>query len=452
MPFVHYVKPGYQDNWHNQIIGAALERFEQNVRDRKSPRLLIRTPPRGGKSELASRKFPAWCIGRNPDWQFIGTSYNDTIAADMGGDARTVVESEAFQELFDTRLDAASTAKDNWRTEQGGVYKAAGVGGGATGYGAHVLTIDDPYKDAKDAWSPTTRKNIWDWLTTTALTRLMPGGGVLVILTSWHDDGLDNKLLRTAAETGEEWEVIDIPAIMEENYTGRHPDDPRVAGESYWPSAWPVSELDKIRLRIGPEAWSALYQQRAIPSGGSIVKREWIKTWLRMPERFDEIILSWDLAFKGLETSSRVVGHVWGRRGGDFYLLDREANVMEFQETLTRFLAMCNKWPRALNKLVEDKANGPALQSMLQHSVPGIVMVPVTQDKPGRLRAVSPVFASGNVYLPDPQVHPWAADVIEELVRFPNSAYNDDTDATSQALAFWVVPGSGPTRWKEWKL
>lgn len=452
MPFVHYMKPNYDENWHHTVIGEALERFYKAVKEKKSPRLMIRTPPRGGKSELVSRKFPAWVLGKEPDWQIIGTSYNDSIASDMGGDAKDLVTSERYKDLFATRLKSDSTAKDNWRTTAGGVYKAAGVGGSATGYGANILTIDDPYKDSKDAWSPTVRKNIWDWLTTVALLRLMPGGGVLVMLTSWHDDGLDNKLLRTAQEAGEDWEVIDIPAIMEASYQGRHPQDPRAPGESYWASAWPLEELHKIRRRIGPNAWSALYQQRAVPAGGTIIKPEWIRTWLRMPEQFDEMILSWDLAFKGEVTSSRVVGHVWARRGGDFYLLHRMARVMEFKESLDEFLKMSNAWPRALIKLVEAKANGSALQSMLEHQVPGIFPVEVNDSKEGRLRAVSPVFASGNVYLPDPQVHPWAAEIIEELVRFPASEYNDDTDATSQGLGFWVVPGSGPARFVEWKL
>jgi predicted phage terminase large subunit-like protein len=323
----------------------------------------------------------------------------------------------------------------------------------ADGFLVHnCLTIDDPYKDAADAWSANTRKRIWDWLTTTALTRLMPGGGVLILLTSWHDDGLDNKLIRTAKETGEVWEVIDIPAIMEAGYSGRHPEDLRGAGESFWTSAWPVEELEKTRRRIGPNAWSALYQQRAIPDGGTIIERPWIKLWERQPEGLQELILSWDLAFKGNQDSSRVAGHLWGRRGGDFFMLARDTKVREFRETLSDFLAMANKYPRATVKLVEDKANGPALQSMLQHSVPGLKMVPVEKDKEGRLRAVSPVFASGNVYLPNPSIHPWAAEVIEELVRFPNSEYNDDTDALSQALAYWIVPGYGPTRWRNWTL
>lgn len=450
MPFVRYTKQNYRVNWHHELIAKKLEKFEQDVRDRKSPRLLIRTPPRGGKSELVSRKFPAWCLGRNPDWQIIGTTYNDDLAADMGGDAKDCFDSPEFKALFEPRLKSDSTAKDNWKTDKGGIYIGAGVGGGITGRGAHVFIIDDPYKDAKDAWSGATRKRIWDWFTSTASTRLMSGGGILMILTSWHDDGIDNKLLREQEKVGEKWEVIDIPAMMDAMYVGRHPEDPREPGESYWPDDWPVWELEKIRRR-DEYVWSALYQQRAIPEGGNIVGKHQIRLWRRMPDDMDEIYLSWDLAFKKSQESSRVAGHVWGRKGADFYLLDRDTKVRDFLETLDAFEAMCRKWPRALVKLVEDKANGPALQSMLQHKINGLIMINPDNDKTGRFRAVAPVFASGNVYAPDPEVHPWAQEIIEEWTRFPNSEYNDDTDATSQALAYYVVPGVGPKKWKGWK-
>lgn len=453
LSFIRYTKPNYEVNWHNEIICNALQRCYQGLTEGKDQRLLIRTPPRGGKSEIVSRRFPPWIMGNQPDWQVIATSYNDGMAMDNAGDAKTITAERRYQVLFPSlELRQDTQSKALWKTTAGGVYAAAGVGGGITGKGAHILIIDDPYKDAKDAWSPVVRKGIWNWLTTTALTRLMPVSAVIVLLTSWHDDGLDNHILRDKEEVGENWNVIDIPAIMEANYQGRHAQDTRKAGESYWPSRWPVDKLAKLRRRLGPNAWSALYQQRAIPDGGNIIRKEWIKFWRKEPVDLEEIIISADLAFKGSKESSRVAFQVWGRRKEDFFLLKRDTRVREFVETLTDFKKLVRDNPRARVKLVEDKANGPALQSMLQHEVSGIVMVPVEQDKPGRLRAVAPIFASGNVYLPDPAVHPWCSELVEELVRMPNSEYNDDADVVSQTLGWWNVPGQATARWKEWKL
>lgn len=387
-------------------------------------------------------------LDKIPDLQMIGTSYNDDMAGSMGQDARDLVESWQYQKLFPkVRLRTDSTAATEWQTTSGGLYIGAGIGGGITGKGAHLLMIDDPYKDAKDAWSQAVRKSIWNWYTTAAYTRLMPGGAIIILLTSWHEDGLDNQVLRAAKETGEKWEVIDIPALWEPNYQGAHPEDPRKKlDESFWEpvpgslngnglAGWPAERLKKTRKLLTPYSWSALYQQRASPESGNIVQRDWIRYWMKKPDKFDRIILSCDLAFKKKEGASRVAFHVWGQLGSKAYLLERRAETMDFVETLETFLAICRKWPTLKEKLVEEKANGSALESVLKSQVPGLIMVTPTDDKAARLRAVAHHFKAGDVLLPHPDIEPWSADVSEELVKFPNSPYNDDTDTTSQALS-----------------
>ena len=453
LPFIQFTKHGYKVALHHRLICNALERIERAVMDRTDARLLVRMPPRGGKSEIVSRKFPAWLLGRHPELQVIATSYNGELAQTLGGDARNLMESEAYRQVFpDVGLRPDSTAKDKWNTKAGGSYVAAGVGGGITGQGAHVLIIDDPYKDAKEAWSATTRRNVWSWYTSAAYTRLMPGGAIVILLTSWHEDGLDNQVLREAKETGENWEVIDIPAIMEATYEGRHPEDQRQPGDSYWPEEWPAEKLQRVKKVVGPYVWSALYQQRAAPETGTIIMRDWLRYWQRLPDDLDEYILSADLAFKKTTDASRVALHCWARKGAFYYLVDRQTEVRDFVESIDAFLALWRRWPKARVKLIEDKANGPAMQAVLQKHVAGIVMVTPDQDKVGRLRAVAPFFRSGNVFIPDPAIHPWSKELAEELVKFPNSPYNDDTDATSQALSYWGVPGAGPPRWKDWNL
>jgi predicted phage terminase large subunit-like protein len=456
LDFVRYTKPQYEETWFNRLTCQALERVEQAIVDRRDARLMIRMPPRSGKSELGSRKFAPWFMGRHPEMDVITACYNASLAETLGGDARNLVESTRYQTLFPAvKLRKDSKAKGQWNTNFGGSFTAVGVGGGATGKGAHALIIDDPYKDSKEAWSETVRRNVWDWYGTVAYTRLAPGAAIIMILTSWHEDGLDNRVLKMQQETGERWEVIDVPAVMEEGYQGAHPADPRKPGESYWPDRWPLARLDVTRKMLGSYAWSALYQQRAASQLGAIVLREWIKNWRKVPAQFNEMVLSCDLAFKKKAESSRVAMQVWGKlnRGkeADYYFVDRITRAMEFTESLHAFDTLAKRYPKA-TQLVEDAANGPALQSVLQKRYPRIKMVPVDTDKIGRFRAVAPVFERGNVYLPEPQVLPWAKDVIEEYVKFPNVEHNDDVDATSQALGHWEVPADGLPRFVEWNL
>jgi len=143
-----------------------------------------------------------------------------------------------------------------WETTEGGGYRAAGVGGGITGMGAHVLVIDDPLKDRAEAESETVRDSIWDWYTSTAYTRLMPGGGVLVILTRWHGDDLAGRLIKAAEEGGDQWEMVVYPALAEEDEAHRK------EGEPLHPERYSIQQLESIRRAIGPYDWSALYQQR----------------------------------------------------------------------------------------------------------------------------------------------------------------------------------------------
>ena len=453
LDFVKYTKANYTENWHHKLVCDALESVERAVKGKTGARLLVRMPPRGGKSELVSRKFPAWFLGRNPELEIIATSYNGDLAADFGGEARDTMASQAFKSVFeDVELRADSRGKSAWSTKQGGHYVAAGVGEGITGKGAHVLIIDDPYKDAKEAYSTTIRKNVWDWYTSTAYTRLAPGGAVIVLLTSWHEKGLDHEILKEAKAAGETWEIIDIPAIMEAGYKGKHALDPRTHGESYWESRWPAKTLLRTKALIGSYKWSALFQQRPSPEDGGIVKRSEIRLWERLPDSFDEVISSWDLAFKGEAQSSRVARHLWGKKGSSFYLIWREAPVQEFKDTLSDFRRWAKDYPEAIAKIVEDKANGPALQSVLQEEIPGIIMIPKEIDKPGALRSVARLFEAGNVYLPNPEIHPWSQEIIDELVTFPNSAYDDDADAGSQALRYWTVPNSGNDSMTNWEL
>ena len=208
--FTTYTFPGFEVARHHSVIASKLEAVERGEIDR----LMIFCPPRHSKSELASRRFPAWFLGRHPGNQIICCSYGDDLAHEFGRDVRNIVAGDEFSRVYPTvSLAPDSQAANRWKTAQGGSYLAAGVGSGITGRGAHVLLIDDPHKDRAEANSQTVRDGIWNWYRSTAYTRLMPGGAIVLIQTRWHEDDLAGRLLQAQENGGDRWEVVSLPAL-----------------------------------------------------------------------------------------------------------------------------------------------------------------------------------------------------------------------------------------------
>ncbi len=217
---------------------------------------MVFAPPRSGKSELVSRRFPAWFTGRYPDRDIICASYSVDLAGEFGRDVRNIVDSQEFKRLFPlVRLAEDSQAKLRWNTNTGGGYTAAGVGTGITGRGAHCLVIDDPVKDRIEAESPTLREHVWDWYRAVAYTRLQEGSSVILTLTRWHEQDLAGKLLEQESDGGDQWTKVVLPAIDEQ-------------GNALWEERYPRKVLDQIRRTIGEYDWAALYDQRPRPRGG----------------------------------------------------------------------------------------------------------------------------------------------------------------------------------------
>ena len=387
---------------------------------------MVFMPPRHGKSQVVSKKFPAWYLGRNPNNEIIITSYAADLAYDFSRMARNTLRD--WGHLWDVQLAADSSAVGRWGiNEHAGALMAAGVGGPITGRGAHVAIIDDPLKNWEDALSETIRQKVWDWYLTTLRTRLAPGGAIVLVMTRWHEDDLAGRLLAEASIGGEKWEVISLAAEAEK-------DDPlgRKPGEWLWPERYPPTEYEDTKTALGTQKWVALYQQRPSPPEGSIIKRQWWQYYREPPAKFDEIIQSWDCAFKDLSTSDFVVGQVWGRVGAEYYLLDQTRDRMDFPATLQAVRQLTSKWPRARAKLIEDKANGTAVIQVLKKEIPGIIAVEPQGGKEARASAVSPSIEAGNAYLP--QNAPWVKDFVDECAAFPNGAHDDQVDAMSQAL------------------
>lgn len=441
--FILATMPNYKMGWVHEEVCMELDKFLQAVIDQQSPRLMLTMPPRHGKSEIASRRFPAYALGRYPDLSIIATSYASDLAARMNRDVQRIIDDDAYGKLFpETQLygkNVRTAAQGTYIRNSDifeivghkGVYRSSGVGGGITGMGADIAIIDDPFKDRMSADSPTIRQNIWEWYTSVLYTRLAPGGGIIVINTRWHTDDLTGRLLsEEASGDGDKWRIVNFPAIAETDE--RH----RRRGEALHEERYPLDQLLKIKAAIGTRDWEALYQQHPTPEGGAIFREDWLKFWLPkdVPQHFDSMVLSWDMTFKEGADTDFVVGQTWGRKGGDFYLLDQVRGRWGFTETMEQFKNLAARYPQASRKLVEDKANGPAVIDSLRHHIPGIIPVQPDGSKTARAHAVTAFFEAGNVYIPSPSVCPWVRDYVTELTQFPSVAHDDQVDATTQAI------------------
>jgi len=407
-----------RDNWqrapHLEILCTKLEAVERgDIR-----RLMVFLPPRSGKSEVTSKKFPAWYLGRHPDREIILASYAADLAYDFSRIARETLSE--WGHLWGVALSGDSSAVKRWGIEahRGGMI-AAGVGGPITGRGAHVALIDDPIKNWQDAQSPVLREKAWGWYKSTLRTRLAPGGSIVLIMTRWHEDDLAGRLIMDASE---EWDIVKLPAYDEQ------------ADRYLWEARFSRAEYEATKKALGSHLWSAMYQQEPHPEEGGILKRQWWKFYKQVPSHFDTILQSWDMTFKDVQTSDYVVGQVWGKERGDYYLLDQFRARADMPKTARALKALSAKWPKAWQKLVEDTANGPAIIQTLRHEVSGLTPVHPKESKIARTYAVSPLAEAGNVYLPDPSIASWIHDFVEECSAFPNGTHDDQVDACTQAL------------------
>lgn len=404
-------------------------------------RLIVTMPPRHSKSQLVSRHLPAFFLGKNPNLRIISASYSDSLAARMNRDVQRIMETPGYRRIFPgTQL--RSTKISGWAAKTsnyfevlgtGGYYRSAGIGGSITGFGADVAIIDDYCRNQADADSPAIRERVWEWFGSTFMTRLERDAGVLITATRWHDDDLIGRLLNLAAKdpTSDQWTVLNLPALAELPPSEL---DPRQPGEALWPMKYSAERLAGIKATIGSRAFTALYQQRPAPETGMIIQKHWWRYYVTPPAEFERIIMSWDLAFDKSETSSFVVGCVFGKVGANIYLLDMFRARASFTATLAAFRQLNDKWPQCEARYVERKANGAALIDTLRSEISGIIPVDPHGSKVARVNAISPRIEAGNVWLPDPAVYPWVRDIVLEWTAFPAGANDDIVDAMSQGI------------------
>ncbi len=397
------------------LLDEKLEAVERGEIDR----LMVFMPPRHGKSEKASKRFPAWYLGRNPKRQIIAASYNSDLATDFGREVKGIISSPEFGDVFrGVALKQDSRASDRMNTEQGGAYFAVGVGTATTGRGAHLGLIDDPFKDREDADSENQREKVWNWYRSTFYTRLMPGGAVVLIQTRWHEDDLAGRLLEQdgRVEDGGQWTVLDLPALD-------------VSGKALWPEWYDTEALARIKATIGPREWSALYQQRPQPDEGGFFKRSWLPFWKERPKHLSIYGTSDYAVTDG--GGDFTVHRIWGvDHDSNLYRLDGWRGQTASDEWIERQLDLVETWgPIAWfgEAGVIAKAIEPMLIRRMRERPKGWVRMewlPSIHDKPTRARGVQARAAMGKLFM-EP-----GSDV-SEFLSFPAGKYDDEVDNAS---------------------
>ena len=408
-------------------LAEAMERFLRDVEKGRSPRLIVCAPPQHGKSSLVSRAFPAWSLGRHPNWPIIVGSYAAGLASAHGRWVRNALGDPRHTALFPACvLSQDSKAHDEFQTMQGGQMLSRGIGGGTTGHPGRIFIVDDPLADREEADSLLIREKVWAWYHSVATTRLAPGGGILCMATRWHLDDLAGRLLEAAKDPGcDQWTVLRFPAIAEED------DSFRKKGEAL--GRYPLEELIRKKANLPPRDWAAMYQQNPIPDGGIFFNMQKIHYLDTMPTT-ERVYIAWDFAVTSdaLNRGDQSCGTVLAVDSvGRYLVLDVVAGRWASDELVRHMVALARKW-KPMQVLVEKGAIWLAIKPWLtkQMSKDGTWMVvtpvPAAKDKVARASSIRGVIDSGNLYVP--RHASWLAAWRDEMQSFPSGKHDDLVD------------------------
>lgn len=468
----HLTRGRTHNRW--RYVQLLSQKFRDAVEGR-SPRQIWNVPARYGKSTTSSRWGPVWLLDLVPTASIIVTSYADSLADDHAVFVRDTLEEHA--DVLRTRLRRDRRRADRFVTEEGGGLMAAGIRSGITGFGAGGgggIVIDDPFKDWIEAHSPTTRTLVWNQYRSVLRLRLdSDDAWIIVVHTRWHDDDLTGRLMTASEdETGDEWELVRLPAIAEP--PSSNPLDPewmrlpdpigRKPGDVLERERFSLDAVLSRQRALGSYLTAGLEQQRPAPEEGGELKRAWWRLVDQLPPRFDEVISSWDMKLKDKETGDFVVGQVWGRTGSDAWLIEQTRGQYSQLGTKLAIALMAVRHPYVRAHYIENTGNGPevmaelrkgdatfdvpedwasrlgmteaeraAVQRLMRRGMTSLLPVNVKGNKVIRARAESGKLEAGHCHVLDSDLGGLA--LIEEAASFPNGAHDDMVDSWSQAMS-----------------
>lgn len=450
----------YLHNWHIDCISEYLEAVTAG----HIKRLLVNMPPRYMKSLIISIMWPTWEWITYPHYRYLFASYASNLSTEHSVKRRNIIQSDWYQERWGHiyQLTSDQNVKTEYMNDKSGVMVATSFGATAIGKGGNRVMIDDPH-NPEEVKSDIQRNGDIAFFDGSLSTRLnnKKQDAIIVVMQRLHELDLSARCMELGYEhlclpaECEKKTIIVMPISKQE--ISREPND------ILWPEREGPKELEQAKIALREYGYAGQYQQHPSPVEGGMLKRFWWRYWqpkganfpavmvrdkdgnylavqpVELPDKWDELIQSWDMSFKDEKAAKSgnpdyVAGGVWGKIGADKFLLDQVCAHMDFPQTLSAVLAMTAKWPKTGAKLVEDKANGPAVIATLKHKVSGLIAVEPEGGKVARVNAVSSQIESGNVYLPHPLYMSWVDPFIEQCAAFPNGRNDDQVDQMSQAL------------------
>ena len=420
--WLNVVTPHWTWDWPHQLyLYPYLEKYLAG----EIPRLMINLPPRHGKTELVTVRLPAYVLEQDQSQRIITGSYNQSLANKFSRKTRRVMESRI-------ELSKERNAANEWETLQEGGLRAVGVGTGVTGTGANHIMLDDPTKSREEANSKVYQQKVYDWYTDDIMTRLEPGGQVILTQTRWGDGDLSGKIM--ASEDADQWVVVNLPSLAEVN-------DPlgRKEGEALCPERYDEEALLKIKKTMGQNFYS-LYQGTPVSHEGAIFKNSYWQYYTELPprEEWKRTIMSLDTAFKTGESNDYSACGVAVETNTGLYMVDVLREKLEFPDLKRRVIMMADTY-KTDAVLIEDKASGQSLiQDLKRDTFLPVIPVKVDRDKETRAWAAVGMAESGNVYLPSNAV--WLTDFVNELSRFPTGSSDDQVDMVTQLINYVKEP------------
>jgi len=451
--FVKYTYNGeYQDAWFHRYVAKKLEDLIFRRTDKRF--LMLFMPPRHGKSELVSRNLPPFYFGNFPDHEIISTTYAQTLSNAMSLDVQRIMTGDKYGDLFpDVKLAISGIDKKFYERQSAeyfdivnhkGHYLCAGVGGAITGRGGNLIIIDDPVKNRQDAESETVRETVLNWYKSTLRTRLMPDGVVILLMTRWHENDLAGEIINQMRNEpdADQWEIVEIPASYEASEYAPA-EDTRTDGQPLWPTRYDESALKRIKATLGSYDWYALFQQKPRPSGGAVIKREWLQQILKKAPDGLSWVRGYDLAVTASTKADKTSSIKMAIDAAQNIFLSGGFEGQWEWPTVKKLIGAVAKReviPVGIEAVGTQKAFVQDLQSDDELMHVAITGYNVTKDKLTRALPWVARAEAGKLYLIEGE---WVDKFIDIAVRFTGTDGEDDNMIDAISICYTMLCGGG---------